>query len=151
MPIFKAHPESPIKPRSFQFYNQELGQINGFIPFLLFNTICIGFELTPILALMVNIVTEYGLTRTETGYLFMTLAITEVIFRLVWGKLGQYFKTSAMIVSWSAVRVFFWKIVFEPEIIDKPGILVFPVFLEFLNFKTIVFNCFFTAIIFFYR
>ena len=59
-PIFKAHPESPVKSRKFQFYNPELAKVKGFIPFLFFNTIFVGFVLTPVLALMVNIQTEYG-------------------------------------------------------------------------------------------
>ena len=84
-PIFKAHPESPLKPKPFRLYNRELGKIKGFVPFLLFNVIFLGFGLTPILTLLVNIVTEYGVTRTQAGNLFMVIFSTETIFRMVRG------------------------------------------------------------------
>ena len=55
--------------------------------------------------------TQFGLVllkslaskRTETGYLFMTLAVTEVICRMIWGKIAKFMKTSAMIITWSLV------------------------------------------------
>ena len=33
----------------------------------------------------------------------MTLAVTEVVCRMIWGKVAQFMKTSAMIITWSVV------------------------------------------------
>ena len=61
--------------------------------------------MTPVLAMLINICTEYDVTRAESGYLFMMIALADGTGRLAWGGLGQYFDTSAMMIGWSALTV----------------------------------------------
>ena len=107
-PIFKAHPDSPVKKSSFKSTVaswRTLCQVKGFVSFLLFNTIYIGIVMTIVLTLLINLATEYGVTREQSGYMFMTISLTDVIGRFIWGEMGTRFKTSSMIIAWSAWTV----------------------------------------------